>query len=315
MRLILLTLLILANIAYARHRKYHYPEDLIEKGLQFDVDTSANDIIIEARCAIPDNKERTGNNTQWWGIAWNNDTDSLILRGRNTAYGDFTDTQVLDLIHKRGGKEQLLGCIKDNANLPSGAHSLAIEWHRKESTNVSAGAKQLTTVPPTTLPLPLYPSARIITSPDTKIEIASVVTEWTDNPDKYLHPPFPQSCIDSIIRSSGVPIAGYWRYLDRETDDELARPGGKYTLAIVPYRNEIFILYIDGAKILTDSWNRGMIKGRLHDTPFLNHYDLTWYGSEMKAIDDECYATFDSEGVMTCVFPLHKSQLRFYKIR
>lgn len=46
----------------------------------------------------------------------------------------------------------------------------------------------------------------------------------------------------------------------------------------------------------------------------MNHYDLTWYGSEMTAIDDECHAAFDSEGVMTCTFPLHESQLRFYKV-
>lgn len=314
MKRLLPLLLLSATTAFAQHRVYHSPQELTDNGLQFTVDTSASEIVIEARCSLPDNKERTGTNTQWWGIAWNNDADSLILQGRNTAFGDFSDTPVIDIIHRHNGTHRRLASIEGNVNLPSGAHTLALEWNAHGTATIAAGAKRLTVTASTPLPVPLHDTARLITSPGASIAIASVVTEWTDNPVKALQPPYAPSGIDSLIAASGIPIAGHWKYLDRETDDNLARPGGKYDLAVVPYGDELHLIYIGGAKILSDRWSTGMKKGILKKTPFHNHYDLVWYDSEMNAVEDECYATFDSEGVMTCVFPLHKSQLRFYKV-
>lgn len=314
MKRLLPILLLAAVAARSEHRVYYSPEELKANDYLIAVDSTADGIIIEARCALPRNKERAGSNTQWWGIAWNNDADSLILQGRNTAYGDFTDMPVIDLIHRHNGTEQCLGSVDESVNLPSGAHTLSLEWTADGQTAVAAGAKHLTTTALTRLPRPCGGSARIIASPGAEPEIASAVTEFTDNPARKLAAPFDASAIDSLIASSALPIAGYWKYLDRATDDDRARAGGKYTLAVVPYGGEILLIYIEGARILADSWTRGMKKGILRKTPFMNHYDLTWYGSEMTAIDDECHAAFDSEGVMTCTFPLHESQLRFYKV-
>ena len=126
---------------------------------------------------------------------------------------------------------------------------------------------------------------------------------------------YTQEDIDRIIsENTSDPYVGYWRYLDRITDDKLFMLGGKYTIIILPDGNGNYeVLYNSGANIYTRYWQPFMKKGMLESTPFFNHYDLHWYSADKKYFFDESYASL-SEGILTMYFPIQKSSIRFYHI-
>lgn len=105
---------------------------------------------------------------------------------------------------------------------------------------------------------------------------------------------------------------GTWKYLDRDNDVDYARPGGTYTLAIVPAdsNDDYLIVYMDGARVNKSQWKEGMIKGRLTTTQFTGRYDLKWYDATMEEVIDESTAQLDGD-IMTFYFPLHHTQIRF----
>lgn len=117
---------------------------------------------------------------------------------------------------------------------------------------------------------------------------------------------------ESLRPGQPIPL-GPWTYLDRDTDAGYARPGGEYTLAIVADPDDsssYLIIYISGARVNDRSWHPGMIKGRLHKTPFLNRYKLEWWDAEAQPVEDESNAVIEND-IMTLTFPLHHSHLRF----
>lgn len=110
----------------------------------------------------------------------------------------------------------------------------------------------------------------------------------------------------------GTP-AGIWIPLDRENDPDYARPGGSYTLAVIPdcdTPGDYLIIYLDGAMVNNVAWKPGMIKGRLHQTPFDNIYALKWYTAAMDDAGPECNAAIE-DGILSFNFPLLNTRLRF----
>ena len=117
---------------------------------------------------------------------------------------------------------------------------------------------------------------------------------------------------ESAVPKQGTP-AGIWTQLDRENDPDYARPGGNYTLAVVPNplnAGDYLIIYLDGAVVNESSWKPGLIKGRLEQTPFEGLYNLKWYTAHMCDGGTECNATLE-EGVLSFNFPLLNARLRF----
>lgn len=110
-------------------------------------------------------------------------------------------------------------------------------------------------------------------------------------------------------------IEGFWEFLDRENDPKWARPGGFYTLAVVPDCSGGYdILYISGAQTQASKWEPYMIKGHLSVTNFVNHYRLTWYDAEFRDAGPECSADLLPENILQLNFPLHHAKLRFSRL-
>ena len=164
------------------------------------------------------------------------------------------------------------------------------------------------------------------TSPDDPLSIqttgsvmvSETVWEYETKPDNGLITAINRKSVSDSIegwRKAGALHAGIWTYLDRNMDNDYARPGGRYKLALIPADNtdSYLLVYLEGAETNGNAWKEGMIKGKLKTTPFENHYDLTWYDSKMEKIDRDCHADISTEEILTLSFPLLKSTIRFYK--
>ena len=118
--------------------------------------------------------------------------------------------------------------------------------------------------------------------------------------------------MERAVEGAGQPC-GIWVPLDRENDPDYARPGGNYTLAAIPDKenpDNYFIIYMDGAVVNDTEWRPGMIKGRLQGTPFEGMYRLQWYTSTMEDAGNECNATLEN-GILSLNFPLLNTRLRY----
>lgn len=126
----------------------------------------------------------------------------------------------------------------------------------------------------------------------------------------------PEEVLDSLpalISRSEDPNIGLWNYLDRDNNANLAILAGTYTLATLPNGPDGYmIVYLGGAQQNKDAWTPGRIKAYLRRTPFANHYDLIWLDAYGRPAPPESYATVDAaNGIMTLVFPLVETTLRF----
>ena len=141
---------------------------------------------------------------------------------------------------------------------------------------------------------------RLVTSASQSLNIPDI--KWT------------KEQLDNHFLSSRDPYEGYWTYLDRETDDNTMRLGGRYTIAIVARDSGYDIFFVDGAKVNADKWACGMTKGRLTPTIFTDNYTATWTDATFNNITSDVYATFESGAILSVKFPTHRSQIRFSKV-
>lgn len=130
-------------------------------------------------------------------------------------------------------------------------------------------------------------------------------------------PVYSQAEIESALDGNADLLVGRWTYLDREVETKLASLGGKYDLAILPAQaGEYEIVYLGGANINADLWERPRLKGLLRATGFLNNYDLLWYDAAGHLLDDDNNAQLTDDGsILTLKFPVYKSQLRFKRAK
>ena len=158
------------------------------------------------------------------------------------------------------------------------------------------------------------PSGAIGIKVDGKVEISSIVSEYTEDFSTLLQTGLSEADIKKMTAGSTQP-AGIWKALDRDTDSRYALAGGRYTLAIVPVpdTNECDIIYINGAEVNADKWKTGMRKGKLIPTAFKDHYDLMWYDSAFELIEYDATASVDQNIILSLSFPLFKSTLRFVR--
>lgn len=103
-----------------------------------------------------------------------------------------------------------------------------------------------------------------------------------------------------------------WVLRDEDIDTDYAIVGGDYTVATVSTEDILEIIYLSGAKINSDLWQRGMIKAtgtKIEDGTYL----LTWTDADFDTSARRVYAVFTNNS-MTITFPYDgNSILRFVK--
>ena len=311
--------MILIGVGVSGATRSYYSGDKLADSRVFTVDSAAVRLVVEARAAMPDNKERAGKGASSWGIAWDyrsdGDYECCRLTWRNLDYGELTDKRVLEVEVGRVSDGEFT--LRDSfsvdrgVNLFGGYNTLTLEWD-SGTLNIFVGARNIERVGSVVCEMPELSQCKVVAQG--RVEVASVVVESVADRKARLLTSHTSETVSHLLRRSlGNPTVGEWHYLDRETDDARARLGGKYTLYVIPYGERYLILYGGGAVVNADSWEPMMVKGELTPTRFAQHYDLVWYDSMMERMDDECYATVDDEGVLTLQFPLSRSRLRFYR--
>lgn len=130
------------------------------------------------------------------------------------------------------------------------------------------------------------------------------MTEWTD-----------QDKLKEYLKRSADPLEGIWTLYGSTLEDTLLRMGGDYRLALVRNGNGYDIIYISGAAVGRDRWQRGMIKGHLEATDFGGVYCLVWYDAEMKRMDHDLKAqTEEFSNVLRLYFPYQDSSVVLRKV-
>jgi len=303
---------------YAQVRSYYSPEELERCDRVFDIDTMSNEILIEARAALTSNRERYGKSHDYWCIAWNytslDDYNYVRIQARNTDFGHLTDQRVIDIeygiVHDGSDNVKESVSVKKGVDPYNGYNTLAVEWSGGRMT-VFVGSKRLEKVLDLVALLPKSPQCRIIS--EGGLNVQSLVVECPENRTAMLACHITEAEILSRLETSVDPAEGMWTYLDRDTDDNRARPGGRYTFYIVRDADCYLMLYKSGAEVNASQWRPFMIKGRMKPTRFVGHYDLVWYDSLMEPMDDDTYASIDDAGILTVEFPVYRSRMRFYR--
>lgn len=143
---------------------------------------------------------------------------------------------------------------------------------------------------------------RAVLTIDNEQQVAATTTTWT------------RDALDEYFAQSADPVEGYWKYLDRDMQDDWLKLGGRYTLAVVRADDGYDIIYIDGAQVKKSQWQSGMLKGHIQKTIFSGNYDLMWIDATMEPISDDAYATVENGTILSLNFPEYKSQVRFAKV-
>ncbi|MCM1505007.1 MAG: hypothetical protein NC127_07410 [Muribaculum sp.] len=287
--------------------------------MKFSLDSTALAIVVEARCAIVDEKNGRGDK-YWWKIAWDY-VDSANFKyakitSKNSDFGDILDKRqvVITAGSVTGGKdvEAHSTTVSEDVGEVRQFNSVALEW-RDGRLNLFFGAKTLNKVMSIVESRPVGSEGRILSS--SPVDVEFVVVESFADPAKELASGWTLDKLRDRLTATMDAKEGIWRFFDRETDDHRARLGGKYALACVSDgAGGYLLLYCDGAEVNSSSWIPLMIKGRLKATQYENNYDLIWYDSMMEPLSDEDFVYFNLESaMMTLNFPIHKSKIRLSK--
>lgn len=227
----------------------------------------------------------------------------------------------LTVSHHHGPETKVLTSLTlaKEIDLDNYDNSLAAELNcATGSVTILAGHSTLKPVVSLNIPAGLTQGSIGITASGC-VAVSLAVGEYVEDPVAIIGPPVSDNLIESMISDTkDINAVGCWQYLDRNTDAAYIRPGGNYTIAIVPSPDDddgsLLIIYLEGAQTNCGKWPRGQLKGKLHPTIFRDHYDLIWYDAELRPIADESSASLEGTKILRLDFPLHKSSIRFSKL-
>lgn len=147
--------------------------------------------------------------------------------------------------------------------------------------------------------------------PSVPMEIVRFYSQDTRHyPAQYIKPDsvFCNTLLQSYDTAGRHPIVGLWNYQGRINEPSKAKPGGNYTLAIIPSRSEqagyeqYLVVYLDGAQVNGTSWLPGMVKGFVTRGLFTDNMALTWLDARFEPIGSECRAVLRNNDVLDLVF-------------
>lgn len=271
----------------------------------------------EARVALDDLAERRGfSHGSWWlDVVPANGIDTLraTLRWGNTDYGDMLDRRFTRLTVTLGDS-LLVEKDVDGFATHSGAYNTLGVGISGTVVKFYGGSGSRGVLCEATLADGFIPSCVRV---DGKApgRVSLLVAEAEAAPEAVARTEWTREALETRLASASDPIEGYWTYLDRANDPAYARPGGRYTLALVSDGAGGYdILYVDGAQIFADRWMPFMLKGRLKPGIFENHYSLEWIDAEFEPVTEDIYADISQGAILALSFPLLKTTLRFSKM-
>lgn len=309
----LLPAFVLATSGGAEQTRHYYTRSTLPEDGTMTIDTAAHSCIVESRVSLLENVPRRGMSRDWWGMRWNEDSTEWLLKLQcgNTDYGDILDERFVRVTLSKDNMPLLDCTLKKNLDGYGGYNILSAEWNGDTLLRVSAGNGEPIPLGTVRWDTPIPREIWIVGEGRRDLDMAVVETDVKSGDD--LETGWTADGIVRYLSSSTDPVEGYWRYLDRDMDEECLRLGGDYRLAAVREGEGYLLLYVDGARVNDVAWHPGMMKGRLVPTPFVNNYDLVWYDSLRDGMGPECHASVNGS-VMTLEFPLYnKGRIRLYK--
>ncbi len=245
---------------------------------------------LEVRVALDD--ARIGNpRCEQWCVRWGDVSVSVTFDFRNFVDG-------VDEPKVKIACNGVVGSLDKGFNSAGGYNTLALEWEPAGQVTVLFGERELYPVMVLdSLPRPV--GELQIESTTGRLAVSDVMVDVDANNFSRLMTGY---------SAEELAAATQLRYLDRNSDPQLARLGGRYVLAWVGDD----LVYMDGAQINETRWQQGMLKGRLKPTGYVGYYHLEWFDSTGRRLADDCYAELDEKAkTVTLVFPSLNASLRF----
>lgn len=288
------------------------------------IDSSAKIVDAEARVSLSGIRQVNGIGKQHWQLEWCDSVTgevnaSFTVQWGNESFGDIFDRRFMRVSYNSADTCVSVD-VSDGVNLYGGYNTLSLRADAS-GTQVWAGDNEEVFVG--TFPA-VAPSNVLRLSGNRKMKVAWFAVEC--EPDKAKALLTDITDLDSLseyFAASNDPLEGIWSYLDRDTDDRRAVPGGNYTFAIVRHDDShprmaagkivYDIIYAGGAKVNSREWKPGMLKGHLLATRFENHFDVVWIDSMMEVMDDELSVDFTPPLILSFEFPIYHARLRFAK--
>ncbi len=322
--LLLLSLIIMGHGAgsAAPKRIYHVAQHLsvTDTTIVFPPIGSEPYAAIETRVAVNEPRRlRTGKSPAWFEIGCG---EMRLVVQRHTQVADNIHDNSTILLSLFSADSLLFSGSARDMDLNGGENSYLLEWNATSDTlNVYAGHDKIRLCGRVKIPAPSGIAPVTFASTGTST-VSLLVAEEKEIPrERRLQGMSADSITAVIDRHHHEFPAGVYRYLDRSTDPDIARHGGRYSLAILPdpqAKGRYVIYYLSGAEVDSDFWKAGMIKGYLSVTPFRNQYDLEWFDAHGNPIPsgNDSYAVTDSNAAtLTLTFPsLGSATLRFSRI-
>ena len=268
--------------------------------------------------------ERTTITSPEWGLIFNYDNNSgnycavVLSCDNSTPYDDITDqrTMKVTIVHRTdsGTHELAQTHLTKGISLEDDMNTICVDVDERHVT-VSIGKNELEQVLEASIDRPAGAvSVGYLVGSGARVAIERAVLTIDNEKQVNARIMWTREDLDAYLEQSADPIEGYWKYLDRDMQDEWLRIGGRYTLAVVRADDGYDIIYIDGAQVKQSLWLCGMLKGHMTKTVFSGNYDLWWIDATMEPIEKDAYATIENGIIMTLNFPVFKSQVRFAKV-
>ena len=267
--------------------------------------------------------EKTNITRTQWGLVFNRDKDgnfcAVVLSCENSApYDDITDQRSMQvtLMQRTGREETILAqtSLTKGVSLEDDLNTICVDVDER-GVKVSIGKQDLQPVLEADVKRPTGAvQVGYLVGPGASVSIERAVLTIDNERQVANSTLWTVDALDEYFAQSADPAAGYWKYLDRDMQDDWLRLGGRYTLAVVRADDGYDLIYIDGAQVKKTMWQTGMLKGHMTKTIFSGNYDLTWIDATMEPIEKDAQASIENGVILTLSFPVYKSQVRFAKV-
>lgn len=280
-------------------------------------DTPCGQIALEGRCALSSGR-KARNKRQSWRLVWNVDDSGrhkwveLSSDPRNRIDGVDVPSVDLTVGENNGQTDSIIDSttLTSSIDPDGGFNSILMEWV-DGNTRIFAGNRGMQLIFDLQSAQQPHGSCGIASTDD--IEIQDLILECQPLKSHALQTGLTVEQIKTAAKEQPGKPTGIWEFMDRENDPALARPGGRYTLAITDSKTPgtYHIIYMDGAQINAGNWKPGMLKGKLMETPFEQHYKMIWYDAMMEPIEHDIHADLPNRTLLSLEFPLMRTLMRF----